>query len=32
MLGHKHVATTMIYSNILDEKKKEAANRLNLEL
>jgi integrase len=32
ILGHKHVATTMIYSNILDEKKKEAANRLNLEL
>jgi integrase len=31
MLGHKQIATTMLYSNIMDEKKKEAASRLNFK-
>lgn len=32
MLGHKQIATTMLYSNIMDEKKKEAAEKLNIKL
>lgn len=29
MLGHKDLATTQIYAKIIDEKKKEAMNKLN---
>lgn len=31
MLGHKNVKTTQIYTKIIDEKKREAANRINLK-
>lgn len=30
LLGHKDLKTTQIYARIIDEKKKEAANRINL--
>lgn len=32
LLGHKNVATTQIYTKILDKNKIEAANRINLDL
>jgi integrase len=32
LLGHKNVATTQIYTKILDKNKIEAANRINLKL
>ena len=32
LLGHKNVATTQIYTKILDKNKIEAANRINLNL
>lgn len=32
MLGHKDLKTTQIYAKIIDEKKKEAANRIKLTL
>jgi len=28
LLGHKNISTTQVYANIIDEKKKEAINRL----
>jgi len=31
MLGHKDVQTTQIYAKIIDEKKREAANRITLK-
>ncbi|MFH6987980.1 tyrosine-type recombinase/integrase [Flavobacterium collinsii] len=31
MLGHKNIKTTQIYTKILDEKKREAANRISLK-
>ncbi|MCL3781174.1 site-specific integrase [Prolixibacteraceae bacterium JC049] len=30
LLGHKHLKTTEVYTKIIDEKKKEAANRIKL--
>ncbi len=32
LLGHKDLKTTQIYGKIIDERKKEAANRIKLEL
>ncbi|WP_320815631.1 site-specific integrase [Flavobacterium sp.] len=32
LLGHKNVATTQIYTKVLDKNKIEAANRINLKL
>ena len=32
LLGHKNVATTQIYTKVLDKNKIEAANRINLDL
>ncbi len=32
LLGHRHLKTTQVYAKIIDDKKKEAANRINLEL
>ena len=32
MLGHKHLKTTEIYAKVIDHKKKEAANRIKIEL
>lgn len=32
MLGHKDLKTTQIYAKVIDEKKKEAANRIKLSL
>ncbi|WP_207424951.1 site-specific integrase [Pedobacter sp. SYSU D00535] len=32
MLGHKNVKTTQIYTKVIDDKKKEAANRIKLDL
>jgi len=29
LLGHKEVRTTMIYTKVVDSKKKEAMNKLN---
>ena len=32
MLGHRNVKTTQIYTKVIDDKKKEAANRIKLDL
>lgn len=32
MLGHKDLKTTAIYTKIIDEKKREAANRINVKI
>jgi len=32
LLGHKELKTTQVYAKIIDEKKKEAANKINLNL
>lgn len=32
MLGHKHLKTTEIYAKVIDHKKKEAANRIKIDL
>lgn len=32
MLGHKDLKTTQVYAKIVDEKKKEAANKIKIEL
>ena len=32
MLGHKDLKTTMIYAKIVDEKKRKATNKINLDL
>ncbi len=32
LLGHKNVATTQIYTKVLDKNKIEAANRIKLDL
>lgn len=32
LLGHKNLQTTQIYAHIIDEKKREAVNRIKLEL
>lgn len=32
LLGHKELKTTQIYAKIIDDKKKEAANRIKLDL
>ncbi len=32
LLGHKDLRTTQIYAKIIDEKKKDAANRIKLEI
>lgn len=32
LLGHKSLKTTEVYAKIIDEKKKEAANRIKLDL
>lgn len=32
MLGHKNVTTTQVYAKIIDEKKREAMNRITLDL
>ncbi|MCK9613130.1 MAG: site-specific integrase [Bacteroidales bacterium] len=32
LLGHKDIKTTQIYAKVIDEKKKEAANRIKLDL
>ena len=32
LLGHKDLKTTQIYANVIDEKKKDAANRMQLDL
>ncbi|MEZ4856754.1 MAG: site-specific integrase [Gelidibacter sp.] len=32
LLGHKELRTTQIYAKVIDDKKKEAANRIQLDL
>jgi len=32
LLGHKELKTTQIYAKIIDDKKKDAANRIQLDL
>ena len=32
MLGHKHLKTTQIYTKVIDEKKREAANFIKLDI
>lgn len=32
LLGHRELKTTQIYAQVIDQKKKEAANRINLDL
>lgn len=32
LLGHKDIRTTQVYAKIIDEKKREAANRIKLDL
>jgi integrase len=32
LLGHRHVKTTQIYTKVIDSKKKEAANRINIKI
>ena len=32
LLGHRELKTTQIYAKIIDDKKKEAANRIQLDL
>ncbi|MBL7473085.1 site-specific integrase [Robertkochia sediminum] len=32
LLGHRELKTTQVYANIIDEKKKEAANKIKLDL
>ncbi len=31
MLGHRHLKTTEVYAKVIDKKKQEAANRIQLE-
>jgi site-specific recombinase XerD len=32
MLGHKSIRNTQVYAKIMDKNKKQAANRLNIQL
>ena len=32
LLGHKELRTTQIYAKVIDDKKREAANKINLDL
>lgn len=32
LLGHRELRTTQIYAKVIDEKKKEAANKIQLDL
>ena len=32
LLGHKELRTTQIYAKVIDDKKKEAANKIKLDL
>lgn len=32
MLGHQNLKTTQVYAKVIDQKKQEAANKINLEL
>ena len=32
LLGHKELRTTQIYAKVIDDKKKDAANRIQLDL
>jgi site-specific recombinase XerD len=32
LLGHKELRTTQIYAKVIDDKKKDAANRIKLDL
>jgi integrase len=32
LLGHRHLKTTEVYAKVMDKKKQEAANRIQLEL
>ena len=32
LLGHRELKTTQIYAQVIDQRKKEAANRINLDL
>ena len=32
LLGHRHLKTTEVYAKVMDKKKREAANRIQLEL
>ena len=32
LLGHKELRTTQIYDKVIDDKKREAANKINLDL